>query len=144
MIIPRSKRPTGLTLLELLCVIGIITILAALLLGPVHKAYARVKAMEWEMKVQTFAGRIADQLRDYCLSRTNYPALSVQELSQLGVFDIQMTHFLTSNKDKVEYFPFSSSDPNGKVILRWQYGRHEFGAITKKEVVPESESNRPL
>jgi prepilin-type N-terminal cleavage/methylation domain-containing protein len=39
----RTRRSGGVTLVELLCVIAIIAILAALMLGPVFKALAHAK-----------------------------------------------------------------------------------------------------
>lgn len=41
----QSNRKTGMSLTELLCVILIISILAALYLGPIAKAFLRVKKM---------------------------------------------------------------------------------------------------
>jgi prepilin-type N-terminal cleavage/methylation domain-containing protein len=43
MLIPKSHRRQGLTLIELLCVIAIIAILAAFYLGAISKAYIHVK-----------------------------------------------------------------------------------------------------
>ena len=45
MVIPERKRKRGLTLIELLCVIGIIAILAALYLGAICKGFLHVKKM---------------------------------------------------------------------------------------------------
>jgi prepilin-type N-terminal cleavage/methylation domain-containing protein len=39
----RSQQRSGVTLVELLCVIAIIVILAALSLGPIFKAFAHAK-----------------------------------------------------------------------------------------------------
>lgn len=39
----RNRRPGGLALVELLCVIAIIAILVALSLGPIMKAFAHAK-----------------------------------------------------------------------------------------------------
>jgi len=43
MVIPRQHRKHALTLIELLCVIAIICILMAMYLGPISKAFVRVK-----------------------------------------------------------------------------------------------------
>jgi prepilin-type N-terminal cleavage/methylation domain-containing protein len=39
----RSRRPDGVTMVELLCVIAIITILAALMMGPMIKAFLHAR-----------------------------------------------------------------------------------------------------
>jgi len=41
----KPQRRAGVTLVELLCVIGIISILVALSMGPIFKAYKHVKHM---------------------------------------------------------------------------------------------------
>ncbi len=43
--ITKSNRRAGMSLMELLCVILIISILAALYLGPIAKAFLKVKRM---------------------------------------------------------------------------------------------------
>jgi prepilin-type N-terminal cleavage/methylation domain-containing protein len=43
MTIFRHKQKTGVTLIELLCVIAIIAILVGLLIGPIFKAFSHAK-----------------------------------------------------------------------------------------------------
>ena len=45
MLVFKRNRSAGLSLVELLCVIAIIAILAALYMGPIAKAFVRVKHM---------------------------------------------------------------------------------------------------
>lgn len=69
----------------------------------------------WERNADQFVGIVYNQLKSYCLSQTNFPALTAEELHQRGIFDDQTLAFLKLSK--VHFYPFSSADPDTKIVL---------------------------
>jgi prepilin-type N-terminal cleavage/methylation domain-containing protein len=63
----------GVTLIELLCVMAIMAILAALLLGGVSRAYNSARNKMWRMEADSFQGYIRDQLLDITRHRPITP-----------------------------------------------------------------------
>ena len=109
-------KKSAYTLVELLLVIGIISILAAMLLGAVFKAqrYARHKTLEFTAYDSIY--RMQEQLFRFYGKQTNYPAYTAVQLEQKGVFDLHTESFL--DNPEVTFYPFSSADPDGKIILK--------------------------
>jgi prepilin-type N-terminal cleavage/methylation domain-containing protein len=110
------KSKCGVTLVELLVVIGIIGILASLLLGAVFKAHAYAKDKTWRIEAYNFSDYIKEHLLRHYQSQTNYPALTAAQLHQQGIFDDRIMDFLSC--PHVQFIPFSSSDQDDKIILR--------------------------
>ncbi len=73
---------SGVSLIELLCAITIIMILAALLLGPILKAYKRVKNFAGEMESPTLVHRVVKRLRSFHEAHKSYPVLTADYLFQ--------------------------------------------------------------
>lgn len=130
----RFGRALGVTLIELLAVIGIIMVLASLLLGPVHRAYARAKAMDWEGK-GTF-GKASEQLRRFHLNVNTYPVLSPAQLHEMKAIDDDVFAFLRFGY--VDYFPFSSESPPEALILRFAPAKHYSYELYKSNLVEET------
>ena len=61
-IVSPARTRRGLSLVELLCVMAIIAVLAGLLAGPVLKALAKVKDWEWSDRVPMMTNKVAEQL----------------------------------------------------------------------------------
>ena len=109
-------KKSAYTLVELLLVIGIISILVSLLLAAVLKAkrYARHKTFQITASDAVF--HVEQELGHYYQNRTDFPAFTVDELNQKGVLDVHTLDFLKN--PEVTFYPFSSIDADNKIILQ--------------------------
>ncbi len=138
---------SGVTLVELLVVIGIIGILASLLLGAVFKAHAYAKDKTWRLQAFSYCDYIQEHLSRFYQSQTNYPTLSAAELYQRGVFDDRIRDFLSC--PHVQFTPFSVADGDDKIVLRidedWIWGKKPASGqihdliLTKKQIIKPEE-----
>ena len=114
----QNRLLTGLTLLELLCVIAIIGILASLLLGSVNKAFMSSQNKIWRAQAQDseFRDYVQEHLAKYYQANPTYPLLTARDLYQKNVFNDRIMNFLRC--PHVQYIPFSMSDPTNKVIFQ--------------------------
>jgi len=106
----------GFTLIEMLCVIAIIGILAAMLLGAVNRAYGSARNKMWKVQAPAFYDYIEEHLSKYYQSHPNYPLLSARDLYGNAVFDDRIMDFLRC--PHVQYFPFAMSDAANKVVFQ--------------------------
>jgi prepilin-type N-terminal cleavage/methylation domain-containing protein len=113
----RITQSKGLTLIELLCVISIITILLGLSLGTIMKARRHAEVRLYYAEGWRVFYNSEKRLHDFYQTKTNYPAWTVDELEQNGVFDSNTLKWMQDGL--IEYHPFSSADPNGKVVMRF-------------------------
>src|ERR1035441_4157888 len=143
----RSKyQPiSGVTLVELLVVIGIIGILACLSLGAVYKAHAYAKDKTWRLQAYNYCDYIQEHLSRYYQSQTNYPTLSAAELHQRGVFDDRIMDFL--HCPHVQFIPFSVGDRDDKIILRiddyWILGDKPVSSQIRDLVLLKKKATKP-
>ena len=128
-----TRKQSAFSLIELMCVMGIIGIMAALLLGPAFKALDRAKRLDWEIKAPAMFERVLEQLQAWENSGKTHPKLSIARLEQNGILDEPSLRFLRLRK--VHYFPFASSDPDETVILVVEFGKGSW-VLHKKDLTP--------
>ncbi len=121
----------GMTLVELLAVMAILSILACLCLGGIHVAYVKATTAVWRIEAPRFITLIHERLSKYYQSKTEYPAWTAEDLHQRGVFDNRTMQFLHSAN--VSFIPFSSNDSDDKWVLRvvniWPAEKHATGLL---------------
>jgi prepilin-type N-terminal cleavage/methylation domain-containing protein len=110
-----NRAARAFSLLELLCVIAIISILASMLLVAVSNWVARAKAPGWMDQARERAARAQVALaRHYQNHRVPDP-LTPDQLRDLSIITRDIHLFL---KDKrVTFRPFASDDPNELIVL---------------------------
>ena len=109
-------KRSAYTLVELLLVIGIISTLASLLLAAVLKAKQYARHKTFQITAYSAISHTEQELGQYYLNQTNFPAFTAEQLGQKGVFDLHTMEFLRN--PEVTFYPFSSTDADNKIILR--------------------------
>jgi prepilin-type N-terminal cleavage/methylation domain-containing protein len=109
-------RLNALTLIELLCVIAIIGVLAALLLGPAGRALKQARDADWADKAGRRLERVIAALQAYYGRAGETERLTVQQLFDRGIIDEDHRQFLTDRR--VRYTPFVTADPDDLVVIR--------------------------
>src|SRR5262245_3996671 len=116
------KRAAGVTLIELLCVIAIIAILASLLLPVAARTLRRVQAMSEEMEVPVISDMLSDRVRRYCVANARFQFDSKLDLKDKCGLAPKCWDWLGASR--TEFVPFNHLDPTNKVVISFHYGRN--------------------
>lgn len=130
---PIARRQCGLTLIELLCVIAIIGILASLLLGPASRAMSRARDADWANKAYHQIELLVNSLQAHYQTRAVTKRLTPQELFDQGVIDEIQLGFLKDRR--VRFVPFASADPDDLVVLQVQIPKSFLNDSTTERVL---------
>jgi len=110
------------TLIELLCVITIISILISLLMPAVSRAYQKAKAMSDEVEAPEIADLVITASRKYCTVAPNYRFESKSDFATKCGLPPKGRDWVIAGR--TEFTPFGCQDSANKVVLVFHYGRN--------------------
>ena len=111
----QTRSASGFTLLELLCVIAILVVLASLFLGPVARVLQRVLADKWSEQAETSLGATVQQLNQRFQGDHEFPRITLERIEADGLLKPAELKFL---KDpRVTFIPFAGADPDDQIVI---------------------------
>lgn len=116
MTVTRPVRPTGVTLIELLCAMAIIAVLATMLLGPAGRALGKARAMQWNNRAEVLTGEITERLRAVFAGQKEFRRVTLADLERDGVIFSSHARFLRDSR--VTFTPFAGSDPDELPVIQ--------------------------
>ncbi len=122
-----------MTVVELLCVIAIILVLAGLFLGPASRVLQRVRADQWADQAEVHLQATVKQLQKHCRARPDFPPLTLDRLQSERLLGSAELAFLKDSR--VTFVPFGGSDPDEKVVIRVELRK---GYLTEAGVLAET------
>jgi prepilin-type N-terminal cleavage/methylation domain-containing protein len=114
------KFKQGVSLIELLCVMAIIGILASLLLPVVSHVYRRAKAMAEEIEEPEVAARLRHEVRNYCATHAQYQFDSKADFESKCVLAPKCNAWIDNSA--TVFVPFNNLDFTNKVVVSFHYG----------------------
>ncbi len=131
----RASLPAaGVTLLELLCVMAIIAILASMLLPTYLRAYSKVRGMTQEWSAEEILPLLSPQTRTYCVTHPQYAFGTATELADKCGLTPQPRQWVLAST--TAFVPFGFQTDTNTVVLTFHIGpRHAtVYSLTKGEL----------
>ena len=111
----RERDRLGVSLIELLCVIAIIGILASLLVPAVMRAYLRIKGQADEAEAPVIAGMIQEKALNYCAANAQYHFDSKSDFSRKC--DLMPKCQKWVDASRTTFVPFTHLDSTNLVVM---------------------------
>ena len=130
----RDAGRGAVTLIELLCVITIIGILASLLLPAVLRAYLRAKEFDEDMEGGAIIEMIRSESRSYCVGHPAFQFSDKDDFVKKCEFAPKPSQWVLGSRS--DFVPFGYLDPTNKIVLSLHYGHKQanYHAFTRGEL----------
>jgi len=120
---PQRRANTGVTLIEVLCVMTIIAILAALLLPTVSRVYNRIKGFAEEFEAEEVAYMLLKEARNYCAANPQYQFDCKSDFADKWRLAPKPRNWVQASS--TDFVPFNYLDPTNMTVLAVHLGpRH--------------------
>lgn len=115
------RAGAGVSLIELLCVVTIITILASLLLPAIMGAYYKVRGMAQECEAGEVLSLLTTETRRYCAAHPQY--LFATKSDFVDKCELAPKPQAWVQAPATEFAPFGFQDDTNKIVLTFHIGR---------------------
>ena len=118
-----SRAAAGVTLIELLCVMCILVILASLLLPAVIRAYGRARGFAEEFEAEEVAALLLKESRDYCAANAQFQFTSKADFADKCHLWPKCRSWIEARA--TQFVPFNYLTPTNQLVLQVYLGpRH--------------------
>ncbi len=116
LLLRRHRTGSGLTLIEVLCTITIIMILAGLVLGPATRVLRKLRADQGRDRVSARLQDSVEQLRRHLVGQPAFGVVTLERVVNNRWVGVLESDFLRDSR--VTFIPFADSDPDSKVVIQ--------------------------